>query len=281
MKRIWMMLLALALLLPSMAADNAEAAAKGKILVVASSQDKMELADESIMNVGFFLNEFAVPTEYLAEKGYEIVLATPDGAKPVLDKGSNDKKFFGGNEAERAKAERFVNGLSQISLQAAIDGGLEQYAGIFVPGGHAPMTDLMQNEKLGVILRYFHAANKPTAFICHGPVAALAALPNAAAYRDALVKKDAKGAMEAAKGWIYNGYQMTVFSDAEEWPGEVGKGKEMPFHVEQALQIAGGVMVEGKLYQSNVIRDRELITGQNPASDNDLAKEFYKALSNK
>lgn len=281
MKRIWMMLLALALLLPSMAADNAEAAAKGKILVVASSQDKMELADESIMNVGFFLNEFAVPTEYLAEKGYEIVLATPDGAKPVLDKGSNDKKFFGGNEAERAKAERFVNGLSPISLQAAIDGGLEQYAGIFVPGGHAPMTDLMQNEKLGVILRYFHAANKPTAFICHGPVAALAALPNAAAYRDALVKKDAKGAMEAAKGWIYNGYQMTVFSDAEEWPGEVGKGKEMPFHVEQALQIAGGVMVEGKLYQSNVIRDRELITGQNPASDNDLAKEFYKALSNK
>ena len=281
MKRIWMMLLALALLLPSMAADNAEAAAKGKILVVASSQDKMELADESIMNVGFFLNEFAVPTEYLAEKGYEIVLATPDGAKPVLDKGSNDKKFFGGNEAERAKAERFVNGLSPISLQAAIDGGLEQYAGIFLPGGHAPMTDLMQNEKLGVILRYFHAANKPTAFICHGPVAALAALPNAAAYRDALVKKDAKGAMEAAKGWIYNGYQMTVFSDAEEWPGEVGKGKEMPFHVEQALQIAGGVMVEGKLYQSNVIRDRELITGQNPASDNALAKEFYKALSNK
>ena len=280
MQKILIAMLATAFLLPFMITSHSEAAtSKGKILVIASSQNNMELANGSLMNVGFFLNEFAVPTQYLAERGYEIVLATPSGKMPMMDKGSNDKKFFSGDEAARIKAEAFVNTLQAISLRDAIDSGLSQYVGIFVPGGHAPMTDLMQDENLGEMLRYFHEAGKPTAMICHGPVAALAALPDAASYREALVKKDVNGAMKAAKDWIYSGYRMTVLSDAEEWPGEVSKGTEMPFHVEQALQIAGGIMVEGNLYQSNVIHDRELITGQNPASDIALAKEMDKALS--
>lgn len=281
MKQVLFLCLAALLLLPIFSAHSEAAASKGKILVVVSSQSQMELADKSIMNVGFFLNEFAVPTEYLAERGYEIVLATPSGQMPVMDKSSNDKKFFGGDEAARAKAVAFVNGLKPISLQDAIKDGLEQYAAIFVPGGHAPMTDLMQDKDLGTILRYFHEKQKPTAFICHGPSAMLAALPDAAAYRQALVSHDAKRAMAAAKGWIYSGYEMTVLSDAEEWPGEVAKGTEMPFHVEQALQIAGGRMRVDGMYGSHVVHDRELITGQNPSSDLELARELDKTLSAK
>lgn len=277
MKNFLTLILAAGFLLPFFS-QNAEAAAKGKILVIASSESKMELANHSMMDVGFFLNEFAIPTEYLTEQGYEIVLATPSGEMPIMDKSSNSKKFFGDDENARAKAEKFVMSLTPISLKAAIDGGLEEYAGLFVPGGHAPMTDLMQNPELGKMLAYFHEVQKPTAFICHGPVAALAALPNAAAYREALVNNDVKGAMENAKGWIYAGYNMTVLSDAEEWPGEVKKGAQMPFHVEQALQIAGGKMHVESMYGSHVVRDRELITGQNPASDIALAEEFDKAL---
>ena len=281
MQRFFFFCMAALLMLPLFSSHSEASASKGKILVVASSQSQMELADKSIMNVGFFLNEFAVPTEYLAERGYEIVLATPSGNMPVMDKGSNDKKFFGRDEAARAKVVAFVDGLKPISLADAIKGGLDQYAAIFVPGGHAPMTDLMQDKELGTILRYFHERQKPTAFICHGPAAMLAALPDAAAYRQALVSHDAKGAMAAAKGWIYSGYEMTVLSDAEEWPGEVAKGTEMPFHVERALQIAGGKMRVDGMYGSHVVHDRELITGQNPASDLELAKELNKTLEAK
>lgn len=282
MYRLFLLCLAALVAMPLFSSRTEAAAAnKGKILVVASSQDKMELADKSIMDVGFFLNEFAVPTEYLAEQGYQIVLATPSGQMPVMDKNSNDKNFFNGDDAARAKAVKFVNGLSAISLKDAINSGLDQYDAVFVPGGHAPMTDLMQDKDLGTILRYFHEKQKPTAFICHGPVAMLSALPDPAAYRQALVNHDAKGAMEAAKGWIYSGYEMTVLSDAEEWPGEVAKGTEMPFHVEQALQIAGGKMRVDGMYGSHVVHDRELITGQNPASDIALAKELDKALQAK
>ena len=42
---------------------------KGKILVIASGEDQMTLKNGSIMNVGFFLNEFAVPSQYLAGEG--------------------------------------------------------------------------------------------------------------------------------------------------------------------------------------------------------------------
>lgn len=267
-----------ALLVMPLFSSNAEAAAARKILVVGSSEREMELADGSQMAVGFFLNEFAVPAEYLAGKGYEIVLATPSGKAPVMDAASNDKKFFGGSEAAREEAENFVRSLTPISLREAIAGGLDAYAAVFVPGGHAPMTDLMQSPELGEILRYFHAQQKPTVFICHGPAAMLAALPDAAAYRKALVRRDVRGAMAAAKDWPYAGYEMTVLSDAEEWPGEVAKGTEMPFHVEQALQIAGGRMREDGLYGSHVVRDRELITGQNPASDAALAQALDEAI---
>ncbi|MBR1419798.1 MAG: type 1 glutamine amidotransferase domain-containing protein [Selenomonadaceae bacterium] len=278
--RFFKIVLAVLLLIPMIFASHSEAAKnKGKIIVVASCQDKLVLANGTTMNVGFFLNEFAVPAQYLAEKGYEIVLATPDGGVPVMDKSSNDKMFFNGDDKARAKAESFVKKLKPKSFKSIINDGLDKYAGIFVPGGHAPMVDLMQDEELGAMLRYFHDAGKPTAFICHGPIAALAALPNAKDYRKALVERDPQGATEAAKDWIYSGYRMTIFSDAEEWSGEVAMGTEMPFHVEQALQIAGGIMVEGNLFQCNVIRDRELITGQNPASDLELAKEMEKALS--
>ena len=139
------------------------------------------------------------------------------------------------------------------------------------------MTDLMQDPQLGTALRDFHAKNKPTAFICHGPVAALAALPDATAYRKALVSDDFPAAQKTASDWIYKGYRMTAFSDAEEWPVEI-HGGAMPFHVEQALQIAGAHMDEGNLFQSNVVRDREVVTGQNPASDMALAQTLLAML---
>ncbi|CDE93813.1 type 1 glutamine amidotransferase domain-containing protein [Acidaminococcus sp. CAG:542] len=254
------------------------ASAKGKILLIASSENTLELANHTAMPTGFFLNELAVPAEYLTEKGWQIVLATPEGKAPAMDQGSNDKKFFQGSEKERAKAEAFAQSLQPISFQQVLKNGLDQYDALFIPGGHAPMGSLMENRELGTILKDFHAKQKPTAMICHGPAASLAALPDPAAYRKALVERDVKSVLSLGKGWIYDGYAMTALSDAEEWPGEIAKGTEMPFHLEQALQLSGArIQVQG-MNQSHVVKDRELITGQNPASDLELAKALEKAL---
>jgi putative intracellular protease/amidase len=75
---------------------------------------------------------------------------------------------------------------------------------------------------------------------------------------------------------------MTIFSNDEEHYVEerlMGGGK-IPFYVNDALKIAGGnVSISDKgIFQSFVIEDRELITGQNPPSDHELSKRFVKAL---
>ncbi len=258
-------------------ANNANTAYKGTVLVVASSEDKLTMADGSAMNVGFYLNEFAQPTEYLAANGYKIVLATPNGTEPVMDKGSDDPKFFGNDANAMHQAEQFVQGLKPISLAEA-KAHEKDYDAIFVPGGHSPMTDLMQNSDLGTLLRDFHKEGKTTAFICHGSVAALAALPDAAAYRADLVAGNYRQAQALAKDWIYKGYQLTGFSNGEEVPGEIRNGHMLPFHVMDALQNAGATISNGAPGASYVVVDREVITAQNPSSAVDLGKAILKRL---
>ena len=85
---------------------------------------------------------------------------------------------------------------------------------------------------------------------------------------------------EASKDWIYSGYKMTVFSNDEEeaakgWLG----GGEMKFYPQSALASAGGqYQKNGTLWHSKVVVDRELITGQNPASAVEVAKEILSRL---
>ena len=69
------------------------------------------------------------------------------------------------------------------TLRSVIEKGLDGYAGLFVPGGHAPAVDLMQDADMGAVLHHFHKAGKPTALLCHAPVATAAAMPHAREFR--------------------------------------------------------------------------------------------------
>ena len=144
------------------------------------------------------------------------------------------------------------------------------------------MNYLIQDKDFGKILRHFHENNKPTAFLCHGPIASLAALDDPASYRKALVSANFDEQAEKSKNWQYAGYRMTIYSNAEAYSVEefILKGK-LPFYIADALQIAGGTVEHAPLNQGHVVRDRELITGQNPASDHMIAEELVKALAEK
>ena len=255
-----------------------------KILIVASSTETLELKENKQIPTGYYLDELAVPAQYFMNAGYAVVIATPNGKKPVMDEKSNNIALFDNDEAKLKAATKFV--VTHPSMQkpqtlkeAAKNS--KDYIAVYVPGGHAPMNDLIQDPNLGKLLRDFHKEKKITAFLCHGPVAALAALPKAQEFRNALVEGDRTRAREVAKNWQYAGYNMTVFSDDEEKIAEKEMKGEVQFYVADALTLAGGYVENAAVFKPMVVRDRELITGQNPASDLELAKTVIKAIADR
>ena len=259
---------------------------KGRVLLVASSTDSLELKDHRVVPTGYFLDELAVPAQALIAAGYEVIVATPGGKTPVMDQHSNTVALFQNNQAALDKALNFINTypsmLNPITIQQAVKDGLENFDAVYVPGGHAPINDLMQDKAFGDVLRHFHATGKPTGLLCHGPIALIAALDNPSEFRKAMVDEDFDAQKKYGAGWQYAGYHMTIYSNAEEYSVEryILEGK-MPFYVADALQVAGGIVESGPLDQTYVVRDRELITGQNPASDHAIAEKLIEALQEK
>lgn len=258
---------------------------KGKVLVVGSNATRIETRGGRTGATGQYLNETVVPAMAVVAAGYEVVLATPNGTKPHIDKASDSAEHFGGDVTAYECAKAFFAddpAMNRVrTLRSVVEAGLDGYVGVFVPGGQAPVVDLMQDADMGEILRHFHERSKPTALLCHGPIAVVAAMPHAREFRAALIAQDPAKAAEWARGWAYAGYRMTVFSDTEEKVVEdhVLHAK-LYFNMVDALRTAGGEVITTPVdFEPNVIEDRELITGQNPRSDHPLAARFVAALN--
>ena len=259
---------------------SATAAPKGEVLVLLSSENRLPLNDGKQYATGYYLNEFGVPADHLLKAGYKLVLVTPKGNAPSVDERSVDPQYFAGDATEMKRIQKLVASLPGIddtlSLKEVLAGDLDHYAGLLIPGGHAPLIDLANNPEVGALLRHFHQAGKPTAAICHGPISLLSAQADPAAYQAAL----ARGEKPAAKDWIYQGYRMTIFADAEEQVFESSlNGDRILFYPARAMEGAGGNMSYAQAWSPNVVVDRELITVQNPFSDHELGKALVSKLS--
>lgn len=256
---------------------------KGKVLVVGSNATRFEIQG-GWSATGNYLNETVVPAMAVLAAGYEVVLATPNGSRPHIDEASDSPSHFENDQAAYVRAKEFWENdpsMNRVrSLRSVIEEGLDNYVGVFVPGGHAPVVDLMQDGDLGIILRHFHQRALPTALLCHGPIATVSAMPHAREFRAALVAGDAAKAREWAQGWQYAGYRMSVFSTTEEKVVEDNiLHAKLYFSMPDALSAAGGEVQNTKVdFAPNVIVDRELITGQNPSSDRPIAAAFVEAL---
>jgi putative intracellular protease/amidase len=265
-------------LAPMAMADN--------ILVVLSDKPQLELKEGMTYDTGFYLNELMEPVKRFIDEGHQVTFATPSGVAPTLDVNSDTVQYFANDEDAYKTHKTLMRELKitdeahspVISFSRVEQIGVGKFDAFFAPGGHAPMQDLLLNDQLGRILTAFHQADKPTGLVCHGPIALLSTLTNNDDFV-ALLKAGKKAT--PAKDWIYSGYNMTVFSNTEEEAAENAylNGGKMYFYPENALKIAGGnYLSNNKDWAANVVVDSELITGQNPASANDVATEILKML---
>lgn len=257
---------------------------KGKILIVLSSEHVLPLKDGKTFETGYYLNELTVPAQKFSEAGYELVFTDPKGNAPTVDPSSVTADYFGGSKQALEAAQRFQARLTKLAhpltLSEVAHQDLSQYKAVFVPGGPVPMIDLMANNDLGSILRYFHAHHQTTVLLCHGPIALLSTTRDPAANQAALRSGNLDRARSLAANWPYRGYRMTIFSDEEESIAAKNVFHAEPlFTPQQGLETAGGKVSTVTAWHPNVVQDRELITGQNPASDAALADLVLQTLS--
>jgi putative intracellular protease/amidase len=111
---------------------------------------------------------------------------------------------------------------------------------------------------MGRVLTEAQATGRIIAPVCHGQAALLAA-------------KDAGGE------WLFAGRRMTAFSDEEEV--ELGTADNAPWLLADRLRKSGAAYEKGPNWGAYVVRDDNLLTGQNPASSAPLADAVLAALS--
>ncbi|MGW7130836.1 type 1 glutamine amidotransferase domain-containing protein [Streptomyces bobili] len=228
-----------------------------KILFVMTGADHWTLADGTLHPTGFWAEEAVTPYEAFRAAGHEVVVATPGGVVPPVDKGSLAAELNGGQEG----AERVAAGLAAMTeLQRPVrleDVDLADYAAVFYPGGHGPMEDLAVDATSGRLLATALESGTPLGVVCHGPAALLAA-----------VKEDGSNA--------FAGRGIAAFTNAEEM--QAGLGDKARWLLQDRLTEAGVEVRVGEAWAPHVIVDGNLVTGQNPASSGPLAAELLKKL---
>ncbi|WP_102402864.1 type 1 glutamine amidotransferase domain-containing protein [Vibrio sp. 10N.261.55.A7] len=258
------------------------------VLVVMSDVSQMQLKGGSTYNTGVYLNELMEPVKLLLDAGHTLTFATPTGQAPTMDPVSDTPShFLDESDANYQSHKALFDELKLtdkqtspvVSFSRIEQIGIENFDAVFVPGGHAPLGDLVANDQLGDFLRHFNAEGKPTALVCHGPIALLSALPDNREFESKLKAGDK---VQPTQGWIYDGYQMTTFSNSEETVATqyyLG-GDELHFWPQDALTYAGADYSQGEIdWHPHVVVDRELITGQNNKSSTGVAEALLKALN--
>lgn len=228
-----------------------------KILFVVTGVDRWTLADGTGHPTGFWAEELVAPYRAFSQAGYEIVVATPGGVIPTVDQGSLSADVNGGQDgadALVAELEAITALKNPIKIEEADPA---DYAAVFYPGGHGPMEDLAVNADSGRLLTAALDSGKPLGVVCHGPAALLAA--------------------ERADGTsAFAGYRLTGFTNAEET--QAGFADKAKWLLEDRLTALGADFQAGEPWGPHVVVDRNLYTGQNPASSAPLAAEMLKAL---
>lgn len=225
-----------------------------EILMVLTSHDQL---GNTGRKTGFWLEEFTAPYYVFKDAGVKLTLASPKGGQPPLDPVSDLP------ENQTSSMMRFKNDkIAQKALSQTAklsDMKAENFDTVFYPGGHGPMWDLAESPVSIALLESFYNAGKPIALVCHSP--------------GVLHRVMYKGAP------LVKGKRVTGFTNSEE--EEVQLTKVVPFLVEDELKRLGGLFEKAPNWQSFVVEDGRLITGQNPASSTAAAQALIKFLSMK
>ncbi len=233
---------------------------KRKVLVLVTEQKNMEMKNGKLFSTGNHPVETLVPMLHLRNAGYEFEISTPNGKPTVIEMWAFPQKDTHVNAIYTEYKNQFEN---PINLSELIANGLnaEDYAAIFIPGGHGAMLGLPEDQSVGTVLNWAHDNDLFTISICHGPAAFLSTR-----------KTDSE--------FLYQGYKMAVFPDSvDAQTPMIGylPGK-MPWGLSETLKGLGVVLANSKA-DNTVCSDRLLITGASPLAADALGQLAVEKLT--
>ena len=228
-----------------------------KILFVVTGASYWTLKDGTRHPTGYWAEEFAAPYSALVRAGHEVVVATPGGVVPHVDVMSL-RPSMAGSEQIALELEGVLRSADELRAPIDLaDARLEDYDAVYYPGGHGPMEDLWVDAVSGRLLTEALDSGKPLAIVCHAPAAMLATRH--------------KGVSP------FVGYRVTAYTNDEE--EAVGLAAKARWLVEDELVNLGVEFSRGEVWKPYTVVDRNLYTGQNPASAGPLAQELLKVLN--
>lgn len=214
-------------------------AGKKEILMVVTSHGQIDERHPT----GIWLEEVAVPYLLFRQAGFSITIASPlDGVSPI------DPRSL----PTETKAKEWAEPLTRLKHTAFLqDMMAEDFAAVFLPGGHGAMFDLPHNKDLQRLLGEMAETEKIIAAVCHGP----AGLVN----------------VRLADGMpLLADRSVTAFTNEEE--AEVKLDSLMPFLLETKLRETGAHFIAAPTWSDHVEVDGNLVTGQNPQSSASTAR---------
>jgi putative intracellular protease/amidase len=198
---------------------------------------------------GVWFTEFSEPFAIFIDAGASVTVGSPNGGPaPVDPRGYPGKDKI----AEVRDALERLNSTRPLSAIR-----VEEFDGIFMPGGHGPMFDLATDAHLKRLIAAFWQAGKPVGAVCHGP-AALLDVPL------------------SGGSTLLRGRRVTGFTKGEDATDPLFA--HMPFSLQVRMMAEGAKFVEHPPESVHAETDGLLVTGQNPASAAVTAHAFLSAV---
>jgi putative intracellular protease/amidase len=224
-----------------------------KILIITTSHATMGTSGEP---TGIWLEELTTPYYAFVDQGAQVTIASIDGGAVPIDPrslrpaGENDASVerYLSDDALRAQVRTTVRFTEAIA---------RDYDVVFLPGGHGTMWDYPNSAALANVVVRFMDTGRVVAAVCHGPAGLVSA-------------RRADGTP------IVAGRRVSAFTDSEE--RAAGLDDDVPFLLETRLRELGATYVSGPDFQPFAVRDGNLVTGQNPASAQDVARLTLEAV---
>jgi putative intracellular protease/amidase len=236
--------------------SNAYKGGKWKILVVATQERYLPMADGKFFSTGNHPVETFVPLLHLIEAGFEVDIATLSGDPAKMEMWAFPKEDEAVKKIYNDFKQKLRKPLSLTKLWGA--NGFDEktpYLAVFVPGGHGALNGIPFSDVLGNVFLWADKHERFVITLCHGPACLLSAR-----------KSDGKS--------LYEGYKITVFPDSLDNGANIDIGYipgKMEWLLGQALEEVG-VQLVNKDMSGAVHKDRRLLTGDSPLASNTLGK---------